>query len=152
MQTVKQVYGGWAQRPGRKPEGTRGRRSAPGLQLHSRRGAGCVRVSQAPAARGRDAWPWAAGARGPCSAVRPWLPDAAALVRVHVGALGAVEGVREGRQVLQRAQHPEGDQGPEPASLGARGGGRGLPAGRRGLPAGRQGLLACTSGGCGRRS
>lgn len=133
MRTVKQVCGAGAQRPlppvWRAPAAPLSREP----RRRSGRGAGCVLASPAaPAVRGKDARLRAAGARGPRSAARPWLPDAAALLRVHVGALGAVEGFREGRQVLQRAQHPEGDRGPEPASLGARARGGGLPAGRGG--------------------
>ena len=50
----------------------------------------------------------AAGGRGPRSAARPWLPDAASHRWVHGGAIRAVERVCEGAQVLQRAQHPVG--------------------------------------------
>lgn len=61
----------------------------------------------------------------------PWLPDTASLLRVHRAALGTVEGLREGRQVLQRAQHPAGNRDPESACW-AWGGVGACPRGGRG--------------------
>lgn len=111
MQTVKHVYRAGAPRAPGGP-------AQPGCR-------GCT-----PGGAGWDAcWPGpllqlhAEGTPGLLRPVRvdhgrvacPWLPDAASLVRVHWAALGTVEGLREGRQVLQRAQHPAGDRDPESA-------------------------------------
>lgn len=102
-----------------------------------------AQARQAPSAVGRGACRVPPAARRRvgegCTAAWPWLPHTAAALGVHTGAQGAVERVREGRQVLQRAQHPVGGgrSGLRHVQGRDRGDGRGL-------------ALACTSGGCGR--